>query len=345
MSPRRVAAILLLLAATLAASAGHAIAGPKVDVVVLENGDRLACEIKGLARGRLSLSTDAFETVRVYWDRVDRITSPRLFEVERTGGERHYGALGDAGPRRVRVEPIGAPALELDHADVIRITPIELRLWSQFDGRVDLGFNFAKANRETRWTLNAEGKLRTRHYAGRATIGSQVSRRDDAERLARNAATVTGNRFIGPRWSALLIGQLQQNEELSLDLRTVAGGGLGRYMVQTNRTLLQVFGGAAYTRERFAGVQAEDRAEAVLSSNLDWFSARNSHVDLTLQALSFYGLERDSRLRLELQGAFRVEFLGDFYVGVNGYESVDSRPPPGRARTDVGVSLTLGWTF
>ena len=48
---------------------------------------------------------------------------------------------------------------------------------------------------------------------------------------------------------------------------------------------------------------------------------------------------------LEIQSAARFEFLKDFYFSVNGYGSFDSRPPAGRANSDVGMSLALGWSF
>ena len=57
-------------------------AAPKTDIVVLENGDRITCEVKGLSRGRLSAGTDRFDTVDVYWDRVQHVTSTQIFEVE-----------------------------------------------------------------------------------------------------------------------------------------------------------------------------------------------------------------------------------------------------------------------
>ena len=82
-----------------------------------------------------------------------------------------------------------------------------------------------------------------------------------------------------------------------------------------------------------------------MGSNWDWYTVRNDHVDLSTQVLSFFGVTGGSRARLELQSAARFEFLKDFYFSVNGYGSFDSRPPEGRANSDVGLSLALGWSF
>ena len=333
------ALVFVLLAGTTAWAA------PKIDVVVLENGDRITCEIKSLSRGRLSLGTDALDTIRVYWNRVVELRSPRAYQIEVEGGQRYFGSLAPGGPRRLRIERAAAPATEIGLDEIVRIAPIEATIWQQMDGHIDTGVNFAKANRETRLTLNADNTFRNRRYESRMTLASQITRRDDAEQLQRNSASVTGNRLLGPHWSALLIGQYQQNEELSLEYRTLAGGGVGRYFVQSNQVVFQAYSGVAWTRERFTDDTAQDRAEAVIGANLDWFSARNDHVDLSSSAVTFYSLNGDSRFRLETQTALRVEFLKDFYVSFNGYSSVDSRPPSGQEKADFGLSLTLGWSY
>jgi hypothetical protein len=118
-----------------------------------------------------------------------------------------------------------------------------------------------------------------------------------------------------------------------------------RYLAQSNRTNLTLFAGLAYTREQFTGEEIEDRAEVLVGSNWDWFTVTNDHVDLSTQVLSFFGVTGGSRSRLELQSAARFEFLKDFYFSVNGYGSFDSHPPEGRANSDVGISLALGWSF
>ena len=341
------AAARLSLVAWLVLGAGltQAWAGPKVDVVVLDNGDRLTCEIKQLERGRLTMSTDALDTVRVYSGRIREIVSPRQFEVERADGTLHFGALAATQPRGVRVELSPGSGIELQFDDIVRITPIEASIWQRMDGHIDLGFSFAKADLETRYTLNADAEYKSKRYVGDVVLASQITSREEAERLARNQLTLSGNRRVGPRWSGGALIQVQQNEELSIDLRTVAGGGVTRYLAQSNRTNLTLFGGLAYTRERFTGEDTEGRAEVLVGSNWDWYTVTNDHVDLSTQVLSFFSVTGESRTRLELQSAARFEFLKDFYFSVNGYGSFDSRPPAGNANSDVGLSLALGWSF
>ncbi|BCS33115.1 hypothetical protein TBR22_A23420 [Luteitalea sp. TBR-22] len=325
--------------------ASRADAGPKLDYVVFENGDGIVCEIKGLSRGRLSVNTDAFDTIKVYWSRVTRIGSGRPLQIEMAGGQRYFATIVAVGERRAGLIRPGADRLDVALGDIVRITPVEAGIWHQFDGSIDLGFSFAKANRETRYTLNASNTFRNTRYESRMSLNGQTTLRDDADRVQRLSASLNGNRFIGPRWSALALGQYQANDELDLEGRTVLGGGIGRYLAQSNSTMLQAYGGVGWTRERFTGQPGTDRPEAVLGANFDWFSPRDKSVDLTSSVITYYALNSDRRTRLETQSAVRFEFWGDFYASVNGYTSYDTHPPSGREKVDGGISVSLGWSY
>jgi putative salt-induced outer membrane protein YdiY len=321
------------------------VAAPRNDVVALVNGDRMTCEIKELTRGRLSVKTDALDTVSVYWGQVDGLSTPRVFEIHTSRGDRLFGVLDHVGPRRIRVTPTGAPSVELSLDDVVRLVPFDVTFWQRIDGHVDLGFSFAKADLETSWTLNADAEYRGHRWVLGANVASQLTWRSNADRLSRNALWLLGSRAIGRKWFVLGLGQLQENEELSLELRSVVGGGAGRHIVRSNRTTLQIYGGLVHTREEYVDVPTQNLPEVAAGANWDWFTSRNNDLNLSTDVISYYAVQGEARARVELQSAFRVKFLSNFYFSVNGYDSYDSRPPDGRAQTDLGISLSLGWKF
>ena len=337
----RVAAIALLLLASASSASARA---PKTDVVELKNGDRITCEIKKLDRGKLTVKTDGVGTISIEWDDVARVSSAATYDVELTTGRRVYGTLqrADAGT----VELAGLTDKErLALGDIVRISPLGGNFWRRLDGSINGGFSFTEANVQTQWTFNAEVAYRSRRWLSELTADSSLTTREDADRQTRNTLTLRTQRFLRPRWSALGFLQFQQNEELALDLRSVLGGGFGRVVSQSNRTLIELIGGAAFTREQYADAPDESVAEAVAGLSWEWFTFDGRSTNLDISTISYYALNRDGRIRLEANANFKSDIVGDLYWSINLFDSYNSDPPPGQKNNDFGVSATIGWSF
>src|SRR3954466_10563821 len=82
---------LAVLALLLGARAAEA---QKTDSVWIRNGDRITGEVESLSRALLKYSTDDLGTIYIEWDKVDRISSPTMFEVYLKSGQKFYGSLG-----------------------------------------------------------------------------------------------------------------------------------------------------------------------------------------------------------------------------------------------------------
>jgi hypothetical protein len=178
-----------------------------------------------------------------------------------------------------------------------------------------------------------------------STFASQVTVREDADREYRADLNLNGSRYLSNRWYAIAWGGFQQNDELALDLRLVGGGGVGREIVHTNRRLWSMYGGGAYTRERYSGDPSDQSTEAAVGGQLDFFSPGNDDFSITNHLVSYINIGGRRRIRLELQSAWRHEFLEDFYWSLNGFESFDSDPPEDEKQNDFGVSFSIGWKF
>src|SRR5437870_9988574 len=70
----------------------------KDDVLVMKNGDRFTCEIKGLSAGVLSVSLDYVDgTIAVQWSQVAHLESNRLFLVQTESGAVYTGKVSTTG--------------------------------------------------------------------------------------------------------------------------------------------------------------------------------------------------------------------------------------------------------
>ncbi len=316
----------------------------KVDVVTLRNGDRITCEISNLTRSMLNASTDPLGKVAIHWGQIVSIQSPRVFMVQMTTGERYYGTLLASPPTQLVVGfPGGSVALSL--AEVVELVPIGQSFWRRIDGSLDLGFSFTQANLETHGTLNGSATYRTQTRQIAAKASSQVSTREDADREYRADLGVSYSRYLSNRFYVIAWAGGQQNDELTLELRALAGGGIGRELVHTDRRIWSVFGGAAYTRELYRDQPLDQSTEAAIGGSLDFYAPANDDYNITNQLVTYINVAGRKRVRAELQSAWRQEFLADFYWSLNFFESFDSDPPPEEKRNDFGVSFSVGWKF
>jgi len=317
----------------------------KVDVVRLKNGDRITCEITTLNRGVLTINTDSLGKVAIHWGQVDGLESPRAFTLQLASGQRYFGRLIASPVSTITVDLGAGASAAVAAADVVQVMPIGRSFWRRLDGTFDLGFSFAQANLDTRATLNGSLNYRSQIRHIGASYASQVSTREDAEREYRTDLHINMNRYLATHWYAIAWGGFQQNDELTLDLRLVGGAGFGRELVHTNGRLWTLYGGAAYTQELYSGEPSDDSIKAAIGGNLDFFTARSDKFSLTNRVASYINLGGRQRMRLEVQSAWRHEFLADFYWSLNGFESFDSDPPDAQKQNDFGVNFAIGWKF
>ena len=134
---------LVLLAALRALCPAVAWSAPKVDVLILRNGDRVTGELKKLDLGTLTFKTDDMGTLNVKWEKVTGLVAPELFEVETSSGRRHFGSLAPAAPGRLMVSR-NQEQIDLDMTSVVRMWPIRQSFFRRIDGNLNIGLATAR---------------------------------------------------------------------------------------------------------------------------------------------------------------------------------------------------------
>ncbi len=320
--------------------------GQKADTVVLRNGDRVVGEIQSLDRDVLTYKTDDMGTVVIKWDKILRIASPRYFEVELTSGDRYYGTLrAGPEPRQVIVE-VSTFRDTLNHAELVRITPIGQGFFARLDGNISFGFTFQRANRIRTMSLEGDIKHRTQKRLTGLRFSTYLQGEESAEATSRNTIALNEQSFMGNRYVLGGTGQLEQNEELDLDLRALLSLGGGRYLTHTNRATLLVGGGVAFTNEQFVGSDATTNLEAVFSVAWEFYRRDTPKSDIQTSLQVYPNLTDFGRVRSDLEASISHEFVKDFTTGFIFFDKIDSRPPSGTgASHDFGITLTMGWSF
>jgi hypothetical protein len=317
----------------------------KTDLVQLRNGDRFTCEVKSLDRGRLRVATDDAGTIDIEWDKVVRITAAGTFEVETSDGRRYVSALASPTDGRLSVAGPGGTTTH-DFMAIVRITPIRQSFFHRIDGSLDLGFSFVKSSGVTQFTVNTEATYRQPAFELEVTLSSYFTHQKSGEDSDRSSARLGYARLLSRRWEIGGLALIERNPDLGFDVRTTGAGLFGRRIVQTNRATFTVAGGVAVSREQPLTGGATTNVDGVALVDGSFFTYDTPKTDVSYTFLAFPGLSQPGRIRLEPSITARRELFHDFTLAVSAYDSYDNRPPTaGVSRNDVGVTLSVGWTF
>lgn len=320
----------------------------KTDVIYLRNGDRVTCEIKNLERGRLKASTDGMGTVYIEWEDIAQIVSKETYIVELEDGERVQGTLAMPFDDGTLLVTDGGESRRLEMANIAWVDPLKLddARFKRWDGAVSAGFDKTKANDDTSLSASFDARRRAEDFELKFD-GSVYSRsQDEAEDTLR--ATLAGEyrRLLEDRWYWAGIGGLERNDEQGIDLRSLAGGGFGRYLLQTRRSLWSATGGLAVVNEQRAGDEdAETNVEGILNTEYEFFTYDMPETSLTTSLTVYPSLTESGRVRTNAEIALRRELIEDLFVELSFYETYDSDPPEEGEKNDYGIVTGLGYTF
>ena len=318
----------------------------RTDVVTLANGDRITGEVTKLDRGQLEFKTDDVGTLYFEWDKLVGVTSSaQVFEISTADGSRYVGSLGPAPPRSIQV--VAPVAVTLTMAEVSHIMQIGRGFWKKLNGSITSGFSYTQSSGVAQLNFNADTTYRRpRFQVSFAGSYTATVTDDDPDPTDRGSIEGTYARFLPKRLVLLGIGRLESNESLGLLLRTEGGAAIGPALIDTNRAQLWAGAGVMVNNEQGVDVEPTKNIEAAFLAKTSYFTydSPKTTIDITLQYLP--SLNEPGRQRVQLDAGLKRELLKDFIISLNLYDSFDNRPPNAAFDTnDVGIALTLGWTY
>lgn len=327
--------------------------GANTDEVTLVNGDIITCDIQSLKRGILRVGTDSMGDLDIEWTEVVAVTSDQDLLIETVDGTRYFGGLARSNnPALIKVrvadqEDEDAELHEVVKAEVVSITPIEEKFRDKLDLNLSLGYSFTKSSDVEQLTFRADALYRTETYRLRLDVSSIRTSQKDAPESRTQEALVDYRYSLKKRWFALALGGLQQNTELGLDLRTFAGGGGGRNVIQTNRTELALTGSVTAAHEEpTEGSDTTDSIEAILGLEYRFFVFNTPKRDVLVQFALIPSLTESGRVRSQLSTRFRLELVTDFFWELRFFATTDNEPSTGAASdTDYGIITSFGYSL
>lgn len=329
--------------------AGPAWSAPKTDVIELENGDRITGEIRSLEYNQLKVSTYHMGTILVEWDKVVRVRSSQNMLLELTDGGRLYGQLTEArSPGTLAVDAgKGDPPESLGLMKVVRIAPMAgQRFTDRFDGYLSLGFDLEKAYDQTNLDLAAGLSSRNRKREWSVDASASLTSDSAIDERERYDLEGVGKRFLRDRYFYLGMLKLARNTELDLDLRTLAGGVVGRYFVQTHQKEWASGVGLAVSSEEYGSGEKRKSLEGILTTDFSIFRYDFPETDIGGSLTLLPSLTDAGRVRAEAELSLKYEFVDDLFFELRLYGAFDNKQPGTDASaSDYSVTTSLGYSF
>lgn len=324
----------------------------KDDVVIMNNGDRFTGEIKELQYGELIFKSDYMkDSVHLDWKSVKTLQSKDTFIVSLTNGTRVTGLIGkemtsgEQG-KDFRIIAEGS-AVDVTPSEVIAIGQREASFWNQLTGSINYGFGFASGNKQTNSSLSADIAFRTTRNSVQSATTSQFGSQANAKNTNRFTFDSQYARLLTEKWLAAGLFSLLKSNQQDLTLRSTYGAGLGRKLIQTDRTSLTVIAGGAFSHESYVpqpGTEPiHNNFEALFGVTFSTF--RFGTLRLRSESLLFPSLNDPGRLRFSSQSGLRIELVRNFNWDFELYENYDTRPPITAPKNDLGITTSIGWTF
>ena len=330
------------------------VAGENTDTIVMKNGDRITCEIKGLKAGVLYVSIDyMLGTSSVEWSKVARLQSPQLFIVKTESGFAYTGVLSTTqigGDRPMEIQVVETPEskVALGSSQVVTMDKTFATFWQRFNGAINSGITYSKGNQSTQYSLSSQLEYPRARWAAGGSFNSNLSASSGANASTRNQITVDALRLM--RWNNYFysgVGTFLQSSEQGIDLQSNVGGGIGRYLKNTDRMTISVLGGLAFQNTSYqqsvVAQNSQKVATALIATNMKFFRFNKTSLDVTATLLP--ALSQPGRIYFNSNASYYVKLFHNLSWNVSFYGSWDNQPPAGFSGSDYGTTSGLSWTF
>jgi hypothetical protein len=327
---------------------------PATDVLVMNNGDRLTCEVKTLEAGVLQVNLDYVDgTISIDWRRVARMESQALFLLELQDGTFYSGKVISpetlAGtPVKLEIQAAGQESVVVDNSSVVRMTQFSESFLRRLSGNINIGATYSKGNNTTQYNFGSGLYYQQTRWGSRLTYNSNLSASTGAPTATRNQVDFSAYRLL--RWKNYFyagnVGFLQSSVQ-GIDRQTNLGVGVGRYLKNTNHVRFSLTGGIGWQRTNYTSTNTiqgtQNIGVALVSSNLDVFTFKKTRLDLSANVLP--ALTQPGRLFSRINASYYLKLFGKIDWNFSFYGNWDTQPPAHLPSSDYGSSTGLSWNI
>ena len=320
----------------------------KTDIVYMNNGDKVTCEIKSLQQGQLSVKPDyTMSTIVLDWGKVERLESSQQFVVTDSDGKIYTGLL-TAGPVSRTMTVVRPQSKTLTQDSVVEIDELGSTFFRRLSGNISIGTSFARSNASANLAVQSGLTYQSQRSVANFEWNSQFASQQKTSNTNETAVkTAYFRRLRESDWYGGAIANFLSSTEQKIALQSTLGGAVARRVIYTNRTNLGGIAGLGYTNQRnSSGASSPGRThslDAALAVN--YLTFRFDTTTFKTDIWVYPSLTSPGRLRMTLNQNIYYKFPNNLYISLNFYNNFDNQPVEGAPENNMGGTTTIGWTF
>jgi hypothetical protein len=330
------------------------LAREKSDVIMMKNGDRITCEIKGLSSDTLYIKVDyILGTSSIEWSKVDHLESGQLFIVKTEDGVVYSGTLStsaSSGGRPINIQILESSdtTVEIEKSQIIKMDETAETIWQRFNGDIGMGVIYSKGNQSAQYNFNSYVEYPRERWSANAAYNSTLSSSRGTSPATRNELDLGVERLLRwNNWYYTGLADFLQSSVQGIQLQSTVGAGIGRYLVNTNRSTISLVGGLGWQRTNYQQMVVpaltQNSGSALIGSNVRLF--RFDKTNLTVNAYLLPSITDSGRIHFNLNATYYVKLWSNLTWNISFYGNWDNRPPPTFSGSDYGSSSGLSWKF
>ena len=350
------------------------------DSIVLKNGDHLTGTVTQLTGGKLTIHTDYAGDVTVTFDLVSSVKldkplvlpipvpvvgKPKANAVPQTRNvtitaidrtDKGFVVTTATGPEQesaANVTTLRTAAAEKAYEDSLH--PGWAHAWT---GGANISFALARGNSDTTTLGTGITAVRPTRHDKTSLYFNTLYTHDGIQNLTTANTLTSGARYdhnLNPRIFAFATGDFATDALQELDLRAVAGGGIGWHAIAKPRQQLDLLGGIVWTHENYGAVAPTDGNPAGDAPRSDSFAALDfgqqytrkigAASAFTEQAYIFPDLQDTSQFRFTLNSGLTTKIRSFLSWQTNISDLYVTNPPAGTKDNDLILTTGLGFNF
>ena len=313
------------------------------DSLILSNGDVIVGEIKSMDQGVLTIETPySKDDFRVKWIHVNEVYSKVRFLITLKDGRRMNSIVITKQPGVLVIEDEEGELEEISFYDLVYLKSLQKKFWNRFNGTVDAGLTFSRANHLKQFNASSSLGYITDDWGADAYYDFSGSSQDSISSTRREEGGINFKYFLKRDWFILPEASFLSNTEQALSPRITSKFGVGRYVVHTNRAYWGWVGGISFNAEHFTN-ETPDRksAEAYLGTEINRFD--KGDLDFLSNLYVYPSLTEKGRIRTDFRMDMKYEFVNDFYIKINVTYNYDNQPAIEGNESDYIYGLSVGW--